>query len=63
MDIWESFSQICEPSPLAASHMSSVSKTLVTSASFFLFVSTSLKWETVIFLPRFKKGEISCENS
>lgn len=63
MDVWESFSQIREPSPLAASHTSSVSKTLVTSASFFPFVSMSLKWETVIFLPRFKKGEISCENS
>lgn len=60
MDIWESFSQIREPSPLAASHTSSVSKTLVTSASFFPFVSMPLKWETVIFLLRFKKGEISC---
>lgn len=35
MEVWESFSQIREPSPLAASHTSSVSKTLVTSASFF----------------------------
>lgn len=46
IDVWESFSWICEPLPLAVSHTSSVSKTLVTSASFFPFVSTSLKWET-----------------
>lgn len=35
MDVWESFSQIRELLPLVASHTSSVSKTLVTSASFF----------------------------